>query len=81
MVHRRLPQRVPRRLRGLPPAGDDGLGVDLPGDQKLRLLLKETGGVTEWAEPRGRQKRRRFTRSSSAASTVTEVVPSPTSSS
>lgn len=38
MVHGGLPQSVSGHLRRLPPAGDDGLWVDLPGDQQLGLL-------------------------------------------
>ncbi len=38
MIHRCLSESVPRRLRGLPPAGDDDLRVDLLGDQQLCFL-------------------------------------------
>lgn len=41
VVGRRLPQGIARRLRGLPPARDDGLWVNLLRHQKLRLLLNE----------------------------------------
>lgn len=41
VVGRRLPQGIARHLRGLPPARDDGLWVNLPRNQKLRLLLNE----------------------------------------
>lgn len=77
-----LLQSLSGRLSGLPPAGDDGLRVDLPGDEKLRLLRQEVARVKEQKhqETVGRRVAE-FTRSSSAASTVTEVVPSPTSSS
>ena len=36
-----LPQSISGHLSRLPPAGDDGLWVNLLGDQKLRLLRKK----------------------------------------
>lgn len=43
VVHGRLPQSVSGRLRGLPPAGDDGLRVNLLGDEQLGFLVKDDG--------------------------------------
>lgn len=38
VIHSCLPQSVSGDLRCLPPAGDDGLWVNLLGNEKLRLL-------------------------------------------